>query len=254
MTETAAGTGVLERFAEVATVQVRRILTENAAPLAAAADAVVAAARSGRIVYSAGAGHSVAGVIETFFRAGGLAFVRPLWHPDILPLRGAERSTRAERTEGMGAAVVADAGITAGDVVVVFSTSGINVYPVEVARSARALGATVVAVTSRAASEVAPLRAGARLHDLVDIVVDTLVLPGDATWPPEQPRTAPLSSVANALVWDAILVLALETDPALPLWESANIGRPTSTNADLTDRYASSIPEIRLGMDDSASG
>jgi uncharacterized phosphosugar-binding protein len=251
MSDGAPGAAPLERFADATTAHVREVLAQNAAALTAAAQAVAAAAQGGRIVYSAGAGHSVAGVIETFFRAGGLAFVRPLWHPDILPLRGAERSTRAERTEGMGAAVVAEAGIRAGDVVVVFSTSGINPYPVEVARSARAHGATVVAVTSLRASQAAPLRAGARLHELADVVIDTLVAPGDVTWPAQQPRTAPLSSVMNAVVWDAVLVLALELHPALPLWESANIDRPTSTNADLTDRYAAAIPEIRLGMDES---
>ena len=243
----------LRQFAEVTADLARQVLLENAAALQAAADVVVAARRAGRIVYSAGAGHSLAGVVETFFRAGGLPFVRPLWHPDLFPLRGAERSTRAERTPGLGAAVVADAGVGAGDVVVVFSTSGINHYPVEVARTARDRGATVVAVTSVQASSSAPLRAGARLFELADVVVDTFVPPGDASWPADAPRTAPLSSLANAVVWDAVLVLAYEADPDLPLWESANIAAASATNAELAERYAAGVPEIREGMGDASA-
>ncbi|KMS92219.1 hypothetical protein ACZ91_05520 [Streptomyces regensis] len=44
---------------------------------------------AGGVVHTAGAGHSVAMVCETFYRAGGLAAVRPLWDPEVVPLDGA---------------------------------------------------------------------------------------------------------------------------------------------------------------------
>src|SRR4051812_19397755 len=42
----------------------------------------------------------------------------------------------------------------------------------------------------------APRRAAHRLVDLANIVIDTHLPPGDATWPPENPVTAPVSSLA----------------------------------------------------------
>lgn len=223
---------------------VERVTAANAATVRDAAGIVVDVARGGRVLHAAGAGHSLAGVLEMFFRAGGLPFVNPLWHPDVLPLNGAARSTEAERRPGLGAAVAREAGIRAGDAVVVFSSSGINPYPVEIAEHARDAGARVVAVTSREASAAAPLRAGARLADLADVVLDTLVPPGDVTWPAGDPVSAPLSSVTNALCWNLVLVAALDAAPDLPTWRSANTTAPADHNERLQEHYRRLVPAI----------
>lgn len=223
---------------------VRDVVAANAASVRAAAAVVVDVARAGRVLHAAGAGHSLAGVLEMFFRAGGLPFVNPLWHPDVLPLNGAARSTEAERRAGLGTQVARDAGMQAGDAVVVFSNSGINPYPVEVAAHAREVGARVVAVTSVAASAAAPLRAGRRLADLADVVLDTRVPPGDVVWPASDPVSAPLSSLTNALCWNLTLVAALDAAPDLPTWRSANTTAPADHNARLQEQYRRLVPAI----------
>lgn len=239
----------LTRFTTLATEQVSRALEQAADELRAAAQAIARAGRRNGLVYTTGAGHSLAGVLETFFRAGGLAHIRPLWHLDLLPLNGAFRSTRAERTPGLGAAVVDEAGLSDGDVLVVFSNSGVNHYPVEAAETAARAGATTVAVTSREAAAQAPPRAG-RLDEVCDIVIDTQVPGGDASWPPDAPRTAPLSSIVNAAVWDAILVLVHESDPGLPTWQSANLAAPAGSNEAVVERFAAAVPELVAGSDE----
>jgi len=223
---------------------VERVTAANADAVRAAARIVVDVARTDRVLHAAGAGHSLAGVLEMFFRAGGLPFVNPLWHPDVLPLNGAARSTEAERRPGLGTEVARAAGVRAGDAVVVFSSSGVNPYPVEIAAHAREAGARVVAVTSRAASAAAPLRAGTRLADVADVVLDTLVPPGDVTWPAADPVSAPLSSVTNALCWNLVLVAALDAAPDLPTWRSANTTAPPDHNARLQERYRALVPAI----------
>lgn len=238
---------MLAEFSGLVTAHLGRVLVEGAADLRAAAEVMARAGREGRLVYTTGAGHSLAGVVETFYRAGGLAHVRPLWHPELLPLCGALRSTTAERTAGLAAAVLGPARLGPGDVLVVFSNSGVNHYPVEAARTAGETGATVVAVTSRAASTRAPARAGERLYEISDVVVDTQVPAGDTSWPPDVPRTAPLSSIVNAAVWDAILVLVHEIDPDVPVWQSANIAEPTTSNEELAARFADRVPELGAG-------
>lgn len=223
---------------------VHAVTAANTTAVRAAAQVVVDIARTGHVLHAAGAGHSLAGVLEMFFRAGGLPFVNPLWHPDVLPLNGAARSTEAERRPGLGTQVARDAGLRAGDAVVVFSSSGINPYPVEIAARAQEAGARVVAVTSRVASAAAPLRAGRRLADLADVVLDTLVPPGDVTWPTGDPVTAPLSSLTNALCWNLVLVAALDIDPDLPTWRSANTTGPADHNARLQEHYRRLVPSI----------
>ena len=44
-------------------------------------------------------------VLETFYRAGGLAFVRPLVQDELIPINGARQATELERTPGVGAVV-----------------------------------------------------------------------------------------------------------------------------------------------------
>jgi uncharacterized phosphosugar-binding protein len=220
------------------------VATRNRADITRAAEAIVATASAGGLVRPTGAGHSMASVLETFFRAGGLAFVRPIWHPRVLPFYGARIATAAEREEGLGATAAAEAGIRPEDTVVVFSNSGINPFPVEVALAAAAAGATVVAVTSRAAGEAAPQRASHRLADVADIVIDTHVPAGDVTWPPDEPVTAPVSSLATNTVWTLILREVHELAPDAPRWRSANVEGNDEFNRALVERFSARIPEL----------
>ena len=216
----------------------------NETSIAQAAQLIVDTSRRGALVYSAGAGHSLAAVLETFFRAGGLAFVRPLWHPRILPLNGARAATEAEREPGLGRDTARASEMGQDDTVVVFSTSGINPYPVEIAEYARENGADVIAITSIVASASAPLRARRRLMDLATVVLDTQVVPGDVSWPIGAPVTAPLSSLANTALWTAILRTAHTLEPNLARWRSANVDGTDGFNRELEARYGRMIPEL----------
>ncbi|MGW0657083.1 sugar isomerase domain-containing protein, partial [Streptomyces umbrinus] len=99
-----------------------------------------------------------------------------------------------------------------GEVVVVVSNSGINAVPVEFALGARALGATVVAVTSRAHSMGAESRhvEGRRLLDVADIVIDTHGRPGDAVVPLGDLTVGALSTVVGAAIVNALTCRAAE--------------------------------------------
>ncbi|QXJ19515.1 sugar isomerase domain-containing protein [Actinomadura graeca] len=203
------------------------------------------------IVHVAGAGHSLAMVCETFYRAGGLAAVRPIWDAGVLPLDDAVRSTRVEREPGVGRRVVAAAAPAPPDVAVVFSTSGRNPYPVEVAEACAARGVPVVAVTSARASRGAAARAPTSLADHAAIVLDTRVPPGDALHPPEGPRTAAVSTILAAYTWARVLAdlddLAAARGVGLPRWTSANVPGGDEGNAALLARYKDRIPELAGG-------
>ncbi|MEV5536089.1 SIS domain-containing protein [Saccharopolyspora shandongensis] len=227
----------------------RKIGAHNAEALRAAADRLFAAVRADGLVFTAGAGHSLAGVMESYYRAGGLAAVRPLYHPDLLPLHGAVASTRTERRTGLAEEVLTAAGFRGGtDALVVFSNSGVNPYPVELARLARAAGSTVVAITSPTASAEAPKRAGTTLAEEAEIVLDTLVPGGDASYPPAEPVTAPLSSMANAFLWNMLLVqmydLAGAADVDLPVWRSSNTVGGDEANAANLAHYGARVPGL----------
>jgi uncharacterized phosphosugar-binding protein len=220
----------------------------NAGAIDDVAELFLGGIRAGGLVLTAGAGHSLAAVAETFYRAGGLACVYPLYHPDVFPLHGAKASTSAERLTGLAAEVYGKVELSGHDVLVVFSTSGVNPYPVELAVAARNTGVPVVAVTSSPANAVAPRRADSTLAENATIVLDTLVAPGDSSYPPAEPVTAALSTVANAFLWNQVLAKLLDkataADFEVPLWRSSNVPGGDEANARYFDRYGSRIPPL----------
>nr|WP_208407934.1 sugar isomerase domain-containing protein [Amycolatopsis granulosa] len=218
----------------------------NAAAIRQAAGLVLDAVRADALVFTAGAGHSLAAVAETFYRAGGLACVYPLYHPDLLPLHSAAASTAAERRSGLAAQVLAERAPGPGDVLFVFSNSGVNPYPVELAAAVRA---PVVAVTSRAAVAAAPRRSPSTLPDHADVVLDTGVRPGDAAFPEDGPRTVALSSLLNVYLWNEVLAhvddLARAAGIEVPLWRSSNVADGDAANTALLERYRPRVPALR---------
>ena len=221
----------------------------NAEQVSAAAGLLLGVIRADALVFTAGAGHSLAAVAETFYRAGGLACVYPLYHPELLPLHGAQQSTRTERRSGLAEEVLAERAPGPDDVLVVFSTSGVNPYPVELAAGARRRGAAVIAVTSRACVAAAPRRSATTLVEEGTVVLDSLVIPGDASYPASAPRTGPLSTVVNAFLWNLILAEVYDRGTAegldIPLWRSSNVEGGDAANAALLAKYEPRVPALR---------
>lgn len=234
---------------EAATREHLRLVAEhNERAVADVAELLLACVRADGLVLTAGAGHSLAAVAETFYRAGGLACVRPLFHPDLLPMNGAVSSTQAERRSGLAADVLGPDPLGSHDLLVVFSTSGVNPYPVELAGLVRAAGRAVVAVTSGPAGAVAPRRSDSTLAEQASIVLDTLVPPGDSTYPADAPVAAPISTVANAFLWNLVLVrlidVAGKAGVGLPLWRSSNVPGGDEANSGLMAKYTPRVPAL----------
>ncbi len=229
--------------------QLANVEQANAEAVRAAADLVLGVIRADALVYTAGAGHSLAAVAETFYRAGGLACVYPLYHPDLLPLHGAVPSTQTERRSGLAAEVLAERAPGPDDVLVVFSTSGVNPYPVELCIEARERGAAVIAVTSRACVAAAPRRSSSTLVEQGTVVLDSLVVPGDASYPPDAPRTGPLSTVVTAFLWNLVLAEVYDRGTAegldVPLWRSSNVEGGDEANTALLEKYGPRVPRLR---------
>ncbi len=220
------------------------VIAHNRGPIEATAARLAETHQAGGLIYTAGSGHSLAMVMETFFRAGGLAIVKPLFRPELLPLNGALRATEVEREVGIGRGLVTAAGPEPRDSVIVFSNSGRNPYPVEIAEESRRHGAAVIAFTSVEASRQSDPRATRRLYEVADIILDTWTPVGDVSRPPGEPVTSPLSTLSCCALWTEILAAVVELDPTIPLWRSANQDGNDGFNQSLTEQLRSRIPEL----------
>jgi uncharacterized phosphosugar-binding protein len=242
------GAEAAERFGASMRAHLERVEEHNAAVLDEVAGHALEVIRGGGVLLAAGTGHSLALVLETFYRAGGLACVKPVFHPGLLPLSGGFASSLLERTKGLAAVLAAQADARPGDLAVVFSSSGVNPVPVELGRCLRESGVRVVAVTSLPHLRQAPARAGVKLDEVADLVIDTLVPPGDAAYHREGAATAPLSSLASVYVWNLILARlvdrAVTAGVDLPLWRSSNSPGGDRHNNALARRYRPRIPAL----------
>ncbi|MEU0534769.1 sugar isomerase domain-containing protein [Amycolatopsis tolypomycina] len=231
-------------FGAAAREHLRLIEEHNAATLDAVAGRLLDVVRAGRLVHTAAAGHSLAAVLETFYRAGGLACVRPLFHPGLLPLHGAQASTQLERVPGLAATLVAQAQVRPGDVGIIFSNSGVNAFPVELAGEFRKREAYVVAFSSRPHMESAPARSFAKLGELADAVLDTAIPPGDAVVPTPSGATAALSTLCSTYLWNLLLVRLTALAGDIPLWQSSNLPGGDAANEGLLEQYRPRVPML----------
>lgn len=174
----------------VTTIQrvIARIRDTQRAAIAEAADLAAAAIAEDGWCNLFGTGHSHLPCLEAYPRIGGIVGFRPMVElalatPNYMVNdNGLLQGTFLEQVEGYGDVIMQSHAVQPPDCMVVFSNSGVNAVPVDVALGCRARGVPVIAVTSRehAASTGSRHSSGKTLADVADVVIDNCVPPGDA--------------------------------------------------------------------------
>ncbi len=211
---------------------ITELIEKQAPAIEGAAERIAQAIAEGHSLFGFGCNHSLLPVLDIYYRAGGLMLVNPIIAPGLLlELHPPTLTSRMEQLEGYGEIALAGAPIKAGDVLIVVSVSGRNAVPVTAAVKAKALGATVVGVTSKAFSDsVTPRnKLGKKLIDVCDVVIDNLVPPGDASLslPGVPQKFTPVSGVTSIAVMHALMAETIERLVARgitpPIYLSGNI-------------------------------
>jgi uncharacterized phosphosugar-binding protein len=202
------GAGIDDYFRAVADLQRRAI--EGQRPLLAEvarrmADVILGGGR----IFVFGTGHSHMLAEEGYARAGGLLSVVPIFYTALMLHESIALSAKVERTPGLAADLLDRSGIKPGEILFIYSNSGVNHLPVEMALEAKTRGVVTVTVGSAAFAKVAPLSAiGRRLMDVCDFAIDNGGVPGDGIVdvPGLEWKVGPTSTVVGALIWNALVV------------------------------------------------
>jgi len=202
-------------------------------------------------IFVFGTGHSHLLAEEGHFRAGGLAPVTPIFLPGLMLHDGVLLSGKLERTAGLAELLLERYRPQTGDMLFVFSNSGVNHAPVEMALAAKARGLVVAAVCSLAYARVAPLSAlGQRLFEVADFTIDNGGEPGDSLIPLANTpwRVGPSSTLIGVLLWNCLVTetaFRLEAaGVAAPVYASANMPGAAEHNAALVERWRPLNPHI----------
>lgn len=246
--ETLPGAG---RYVKAVRDRLEAIIETQGAVIDQAAAAVVRAITGGGMVYLFGTGHSHMLAEEGHFRAGGLAPVCPILSPALMLHEGAVTSTLLERTGGLGPAILDRYHLTGRDVLFIFSNSGVNTVPVEVALAAKERGVTLIAVVAKAyADQAKPGPTGQKLSGIADIIIDNQGPPGDALVEIGAAglKTGPFSTIGGAFILNSILTEAAcriaAGGQAPPVYISANMPGAAEHNAALVEKYRARNPHL----------
>lgn len=240
-----------------ATAIMQRIQDEEQASIAAAAELLAEQIAADRLVHIYGpGGHSNLASQEVFFRAGGLMHMSAILDESTLLSGGALRSMAMERTPGVGRVVIADRGLGPDDLLILVNAYGINAALIDAAIEARARGARLIGVSSRAHAEgSAPTHPArhptrANLHDLVDVAIDSKVPIGDAVVrvPGMSQDIAAISTFANAFALNALVIHTVARLTAMgvqpPVWRSGNAPGGDEANARFISRFRGRVRQL----------
>src|SRR4030067_842166 len=158
---------------------IKKILDTQAENIQAAADIFAKSIAYNRAVYLLGPGHSAFPVLDIFPRYGSYIGFQPILDPrlmcnNIIGPGGGRELAWLEKEPGYIKNVLLSYHLTSKDSMLVFSHSGINAAPVEMALEAKSKGLKVVAVTSAANYKINTTKhsSGKLLHDIADIAID----------------------------------------------------------------------------------
>ncbi|GGE33328.1 hypothetical protein GCM10011391_09980 [Pullulanibacillus camelliae] len=241
---------MLETYFDKVKEHMQNIEKHEITQLKKGAQKVAAAIKQGGIVQLFGCGHSHLLTEEVFYRAGGLAPIKPLLIEPLMLHEGAVTSSRLEKQNDYAQAFMREQDIRQEDVVIVISTSGRNPVPIDVALFAKEKGAYVIGITSLAYAGTLPSKhkEGHTLSTVVDLVIDNHSVTGDAVLSYEQVAVpfAPTSTVIGAMLLNGLFaeVIKLLVDQGIdpPIFLSGNIDGAELHNNALVNRYKSRIP------------
>lgn len=206
--------------------------------------------KKGGIIYMFGCGHSGLIAADCFYRAGGLANIQPIFVPKLMLHLSASESSRLEKDEKNAANILDGYEFGKNDLLCVFSVSGINGVPVDVAKQGKEKGLKVVGLGSSAYfTEKSRHTTGKRLADYCDVFLDSRVPKGDAVINMNDGNKAvPVSTVISSCLIQTCIAEALKKlekeDVKFDVFGSGNLSANIGRNADLVNKYIKRIKSL----------
>ena len=199
--------------------------------------------KNGGLIFTFGCGHSHLPGLDAFYRAGGLANVSPMLDTDLMLHNGAAKSSRMEKMSGIASEVFRRYTPSEKDIIFIFSASGKNQVPVEMAQEAKKAGVKSVGISS-----LAYVEKGGRLHETVDIAIDCKVPYGDASMEVGEIKMGGLSTYASCFILNTCLIngakIALKEGVKPPVYISGNVEGGREHNVALENLYMGRVKHL----------
>ncbi len=227
------------------------VILQQTGILTRVADLMVDAVAHDRRIFVFGTGHSHMVAEEGHYRAGGLACVVPILFSSLMVHESAYLATKIERIPGLASTLLERYKPDPQEIIFIFSASGVNALPVEMALTAKERGMIVVGVTNIAYCRVAPTSSlGKRLIEVSDHVIDCGGIPGDSIVliPGTSWRVGPASTIMYATIWNCLVtetVFRLQSGGyEIPIYLSNNMPGAAEHNQKLIQIWSGRNPHL----------
>ena len=199
------------------------------------------------VIYMFGCGHSSLIASDCFYRAGGLANIQPIFIPELMLHVSASNSNVLEKDQLSCKYALDGYSFSQNDVLFVFSVSGINGAPIEVARQGKELGLKVVGIGSSAYfDEKSRHSSGKNLSDYCDVFLDNCVPKGDAIikFNVNLNAVSVSTAISSAIIQSCIaegIKKCCDNGVDIPIFGSGNLVENLENNQKLVSKYKSRI-------------
>ena len=233
----------MSEYLEKIVANLKKIESEEAESLTLAKEAVAEVIKNDGLIFVFGCGHSHLPGLDAFYRAGGLANVSPMLDTDLMLHNGAAKSSRMEKMSGIAKEIFRRYVPTKNDMLFVFSASGKNRLPIEMAIAANEAGIKTVGISSSSYFE-----RGGELHKYVDIHIDCKIPYGDACISVGDAKMGGLSTSAACFILNTALIegakTALQEGVNPPVYLSGNIDGGREHNVVLENLYLGRVKHL----------
>lgn len=241
-----------EQYFEIVRGQQERLFKEQGDMIHKIAVEICDAFHAGHNIFTFGPGHAGMFAEELFYRAGGLAFTNPLFHPGLLTsVRPITMSSDLELVPKFPAVFVDDSPMKEGDILLLHSVAGSTPIAIETALRAKEKGVKVFAlICMDYATKLKPVIPGEpMLYDACDAYIDTCGVFGDAcvkmSSDASVPAVGPTSSILAAMIGNLLTVevcsILLSDSQELPVFKSGHVDGGTEYNLKLLEKYKDHI-------------
>lgn len=220
-----------------------KIEEEEVNKLSAVSRLVADTIKNDGLIFTFGCGHSHLPGLDAFYRAGGLANVSPMLDTDLMLHNGAAKSSRMEKMSGIASEVFRRYTPSKKDIIFIFSASGKNQVPIEMAQMAKKSGVKSVGVSAWSYIEK-----GGKLHENVDIAIDCKIPYGDACIDVGERKMGGLSTYAACFILNTCLIngakLALQEGVKPPVYISGNVEGGREHNITLENLFMGKVKHL----------
>lgn len=195
---------------------------------------------NGNHLFVFGTGHNHCIAEESLHRAGAFAAVTPILNKKIDFSEGIVKASINERDKTLAKSILNNYNLEANDSIIIFSNSGVNKLPIEIAKLSKKRGLYVITVMSLKYAKSLTLKSGRRLNYYSDIFINNYSPIGDTLLKKNNIGITSSSTMAGIFILNSLwaeMHKFLKNEKFIPFYKSSNLPGSTSHNKKLENKF-----------------